>query len=242
MTGIYYITNKINNKRYIGSSIDVQKRLSTHFSRLRNNNHPNKYLQSAVIKYGLDNFEGRLIEECEVEDLLTVEQDHINNYFPDQLYNLTFITGAGGYDILSKQCYLLDLKGNIKSEFNSIMDCSRALDIKFSTNRLLNQDSIINKKYRLVTKEFYNGNLKEILSWKNYSNKYIEDLKNNKLKRILLITDNNEELKYNTIQELSEYLNITQERIRQMIVSNKFSKKWKKYNIRYAYPELQVNI
>lgn len=29
--GIYIITNKINNKNYIGQSIDIQKRISTHF-------------------------------------------------------------------------------------------------------------------------------------------------------------------------------------------------------------------
>ena len=183
MTGIYYIINKINNKRYIGSSVDVQKRLSTHFSRLRNNNHPNKYLQSAVIKYGLDCFEGRLIEECSAEDLLIIEQDHIDSYDEDQLYNLTYITGAGGYDTLSKETYILDLNGNIKSEHSSIMDCARYLKRFINTSVSVNSGSILNKKYRVVTKDFYNENQDEILSWKNYSNQSVEIAKNNKLKR-----------------------------------------------------------
>ena len=54
--GIYKITNKINNKIYIGSSYSISKRISEHKYQLRRNSHPNIHLQSSWNKYGEDNF------------------------------------------------------------------------------------------------------------------------------------------------------------------------------------------
>lgn len=49
MIGIYKII--INNKVYIGSSFNIQKRLIQHKSDLKNNRHDNQYLQNAYNKY-----------------------------------------------------------------------------------------------------------------------------------------------------------------------------------------------
>lgn len=231
MTGIYYITNKINNKKYIGSSIDVQKRLSTHFSRLKNNNHPNKYLQSAVLKYGLDNFEGKFIEECEADDLLDIEQDHINSNPKDQLYNLTFITGAGGYDSLSKECYLLGLDGNIQYKFDSIMDCSREINVRINVSHSIDSGAIIKNKYRLVTINFYNNNLELIKSWKNYSCKTKERSKNYKLRQFLILEIDDKIIEFNNKKEVADYLNISIERVRQVLINSNS----KKYKIKFKY-------
>lgn len=43
--GIYCIENLNNNKKYIGKSIDCEKRLIQHASDLRRGNHDNVYLQ-----------------------------------------------------------------------------------------------------------------------------------------------------------------------------------------------------
>jgi hypothetical protein len=42
-SGIYSIL--INNKRYIGSSVDVTKRTKCHLSRLKNNKHMNRFIR-----------------------------------------------------------------------------------------------------------------------------------------------------------------------------------------------------
>lgn len=47
MSGIYQIYNPINNKRYIGSSINVERRLKEHLRNLEKNRHCNDHLQSA---------------------------------------------------------------------------------------------------------------------------------------------------------------------------------------------------
>ena len=52
MHGVYQIKNLINGKLYIGSSIDVDKRLKSHFSALDKGCHNNAYLQNAWNKYG----------------------------------------------------------------------------------------------------------------------------------------------------------------------------------------------
>lgn len=45
MSGVYQIYNPINNKRYIGSSINVERRLKEHLRNLKKNTHCNVHLQ-----------------------------------------------------------------------------------------------------------------------------------------------------------------------------------------------------
>jgi predicted GIY-YIG superfamily endonuclease len=47
ISGVYEIKNTLNNKRYIGSSVNIQKRWYAHKRMLNLNTHPNKHLQAA---------------------------------------------------------------------------------------------------------------------------------------------------------------------------------------------------
>ncbi|MDP3987255.1 MAG: NUMOD3 domain-containing DNA-binding protein [Nanoarchaeota archaeon] len=64
MIGIYYIKNILNNKIYIGSSINLETRFREHKNDLRNKNHHSYHLQQAWNKYGEENFQFGIIEEC----------------------------------------------------------------------------------------------------------------------------------------------------------------------------------
>lgn len=44
MIGVYLITNNINGKMYIGSSINIERRWKEHLRDLRNGNHHAIYL------------------------------------------------------------------------------------------------------------------------------------------------------------------------------------------------------
>lgn len=79
-SGIYKITNLVNQKLYIGSSANLVRRQKDHFKKLSINRHPNSHLQSAVNHYGIENFIFQVIEYCEKDQLLTKEQYHIDQH------------------------------------------------------------------------------------------------------------------------------------------------------------------
>jgi len=62
-SGIYRITNKLNNKRYIGSAVNLAARWRTHRFRLSNNNHHSIKLQRSWSKHGEDTFTFEVLEE-----------------------------------------------------------------------------------------------------------------------------------------------------------------------------------
>lgn len=81
----------INHKIYIGSSIDVKRRICSHKYQLINNKHHNYHLQKSINKYNIDNFEFNIIEECLEEDLLKREEYYIKFYNADNIkhgYNI----------------------------------------------------------------------------------------------------------------------------------------------------------
>jgi len=86
--GIYAIHNTKNNKYYIGSSYNLRKRKHEHFRLLKKNKHPNRHLQSAVNRDGIENFIFITIEIAEEVKLIEIEQKWINIYGFDNLYNL----------------------------------------------------------------------------------------------------------------------------------------------------------
>ena len=80
MCGIYEIYNKVNNKRYIGRSIDIKYRWRQHKTQLRHGKHKNRHLQKAWDKYGEDNFVFNVIEECDRDSLNEKEIYYISKY------------------------------------------------------------------------------------------------------------------------------------------------------------------
>ena len=51
-SGIYCIINHYNGKRYVGQSVHISQRVSTHLHELRAKSHPNKEMQDDYNKYG----------------------------------------------------------------------------------------------------------------------------------------------------------------------------------------------
>ena len=78
--GIYCIENKITHKKYIGQSVYIDYRWTTHRSELRNHTHNNDYLQKSWDKYGEDAFDFYVLELCSKEDLDKREIYYINLY------------------------------------------------------------------------------------------------------------------------------------------------------------------
>lgn len=90
--GIYKITNIINNKIYIGSSVNIKRRKKYHLAELKNNKHGNIHLQRAFNKYGENVFKFDTIEYCTKDNLRKKEQCYINKLNPE--YNILKIVGS----------------------------------------------------------------------------------------------------------------------------------------------------
>lgn len=82
MVGIYKITNLINKKVYIGQSINIEKRFIAHKSVYKNYKaHNYEYpLYRAMRKYGFENFQFEILEECSIKDLDEKEKYYIKYY------------------------------------------------------------------------------------------------------------------------------------------------------------------
>ena len=94
-SGIYCWNNKITGKSYIGSAVNLAKRLRSYYSfnflkreLLRNKS----YIYSALLKYGHSNFNIHILEYCDKDILLTREQYYIDSLNPE--YNILKIAGS----------------------------------------------------------------------------------------------------------------------------------------------------
>lgn len=62
VTGVYFITNLINGKVYVGSANNCYDRWRTHLCELRQGIHSSKHLQRSFKKYGESNFWFTIVE------------------------------------------------------------------------------------------------------------------------------------------------------------------------------------
>jgi len=88
MKGIYKIRNLLNNKFYVGSSVNIKRRFVTHRHLLNKNKHHCEHLQRSWIKYGKENFIFEIVEVVDNSDFLELfEQKWIDGSDKNLLYN-----------------------------------------------------------------------------------------------------------------------------------------------------------
>jgi group I intron endonuclease len=145
MIGIYKIENKINGKVYIGQSGNIKERWYNHKSELKHNRHCNRYLQSACNKYGLDNFEFSIIEECSM-DIIDEREIYWIAYYDSCNTEFGYNLSTGGdspsrgvkltqeqKDYMSKaknpeQVVQIDFNGNVVKVWRSATHAQRTLN------------------------------------------------------------------------------------------------------------------
>lgn len=91
--GIYQITNKINGDCYIGSSVNIDKRIIDHFADLRKKQHTSRWLQNDFSIFGEENFYGSILELCEENYLLEKEQIWMDKIHPAYNGCMTAVRG-----------------------------------------------------------------------------------------------------------------------------------------------------
>ena len=83
---VYCFTNKINNKKYIGSTINNPYiRYRQHIYHVKNKDKEGKYfypLYCAIRKYGINNFKFEILEqkECSEEEIRQIEAEYIQKF------------------------------------------------------------------------------------------------------------------------------------------------------------------
>lgn len=102
MIGIYKITNLINNKIYIGQSIDCQRRWAEHKragqinpNSVKNKRDYNLPIHCAIRKYGIKNFQFEVIEECE-RNVLDVKEQYWIGFYKSNLKDIGYNLTIGG--------------------------------------------------------------------------------------------------------------------------------------------------
>ena len=183
ISGIYTITNILNNKIYVGYSNNIEKRYKIHLKLLKENKHHSIKLQYAWNKYEEKNFKFEVLEECS-ENLMvalehywcTILKTHSSKYGynirPTNPYNSSSNFNESSKIRLQesikisnkwklKRLIILqyDLEGNFIKEWESINKAAKFLNICIG-----NISKCINNK---------NNN-------KNYCSGFLWYLKNNK--------------------------------------------------------------
>ena len=138
MIGIYKFTNKINNKSYIGQSINIDARRKQHIasSYYPLSNTYNTAFHQAIRKYGVDNFNFEVLTICTVEELDTLEKYYISKYnsIVPNGYNMT----PGGENARSINCFfsIEDIK-NIINDLRTTYDTAEEIGNKWNCSASL---------------------------------------------------------------------------------------------------------
>ena len=118
MIGIYKII--INNKVYIGSSFNIQRRLIQHKSNLKNNKHDNQHLQNAYNKYKKITTEiVETFSSISDKKLRQLEKEYI------KLFNAEYNMQDPETHFGIKKVYQYTLDGQFVREWESTAECGR---------------------------------------------------------------------------------------------------------------------
>ena len=129
VSGVYCIS--FGEHSYIGSSKNVQQRISQHRKKLRAGTHQLKFMAYYCI-FGEDKMYTSLLEECDASQLKSREKYWIDTLEPD--INREGIFDTNPQRIIfngngSKKVYQYSMDGEYIAEFPSVMEASRYLGV-----------------------------------------------------------------------------------------------------------------
>lgn len=164
MIGIYKITNTINNKVYIGQSVNIHRRWRQHINRAGRDNMP---LHNAIYKYGKDNFLFEVIEECTIDLLDSMEQKWIQYYNSIIPYGYNISSGGqhnkGAVYAHFDSSEIEDIVHLLKYNFEiTINEIAAMYDVSFQTISDINTGrSYINEQLNYPIRERYAAQRKD---------------------------------------------------------------------------------
>jgi group I intron endonuclease len=83
--------NKLNNKRYVGSSVNLRRRLLEYYNINRLLRESSRPINLAILEHGFSNFSFAVLEFCNIKDLMGREKYYFELLIPE--YNVLKIPG-----------------------------------------------------------------------------------------------------------------------------------------------------
>lgn len=132
--GIYKITCVVTGKFYIGSSLSIRIRWTSHKNTLKRNKHANSYLQHAWNKYGSENFLFEILENVPRAKLIEREQywlDLTKCYDKEIGFNINKNAEYNYFDSLAKTWIVTTPEGK-EITVESLSDFCEENDIRYN--------------------------------------------------------------------------------------------------------------
>lgn len=142
--GIYCITNMVNQKKYIGQSVDIERRWHDHVVELKGNRHHSSHLQNSWNYYGQDAFFFSIVEECPEDKLTSREMfwmDRFNTLDGNFGYNMREAGSKGKLSEESKKKLSESQKGLFAGEKNPSSKITES-DALLIIDKLLHKESV----------------------------------------------------------------------------------------------------
>jgi len=202
--GIYSWINNLNNKIYVGSSINLTTRFYKYYS-VKNLTLHNTIIHNALLKYGYTNFSLAILEYVSIEeDLIRREQYYIDKLKPE--YNI--LTKAGSsLGFKHKEETLLFFK----EERKLTEEARNNLPIA-ATGRILPQnvrDKIANKRKGVILSDETRTKISDAA------------IKHVGVKINVINTQTNENLSFDTLTKAATYLNVSRTAISKALKTGK---------------------
>ena len=233
MIGIYKITNLITKQAYIGQSVNIERRKRQHLNTAysESNKYYNNPLYRAIRKYGIENFDFEILENCSIEKLNQQEKYWIKKY--DTFfhgYNLTF-GGDGSGNKQTKESIIgifndLENTNLTQKEIANKWNISEEMVQGINTGRYWRTQRIYPIRKSQEKQHFYcidcgieiSRNSKRCLSCQNKSRKQEKPVSREKLKQLIRTTP---------FTRIGEYYGVTDNTIRKWCDSYNLPRKKK---------------
>ncbi len=173
---IYSIRNKLNAKEYIGSTMNLRRRLKEHRKKLANGIHENKLLQSDFNYFNNNFFEVVILKSynnISEKKITEAEQEEIDARNKTLLYNIN-INAIRAVHSINQPVLILSMNGKIKFKFNSFRKARSFLGIANATSYTgrIYSSSILKTRFFIVTEKFFDNNpleIKKLVDKKSYN-------------------------------------------------------------------------
>jgi len=244
--GIYRWTRLNTNKSYVGSSINLGRRLRNYFnpSFIAHSSRKNMVINKALIKYGYENFKLEILEYCDRKDTIKREQYYLDYLKPK--YNVLKLAAAlaAGYkhsketlvkisknlaNINKKKVInvkVTNIKTNVSSaKYVSLTDAAKNLN----TSRTTLKNYILNS---LLFKNIYK--LEANIPKSNYDSNYLNHPNAIRIEITALRAELNTKTSYISVRAAARALNINHNTIAMYFKRNQM----RPYKGRYIFKKI----